>query len=139
MISESWIIASASLVYANPIIVVQTSLLIMGSIFAISLYAFLTRWDFNMTGTGSFVLMFILSISGLFYFRYGYSKDLIIMAVGVLFFSCLIIYDTQRIINSKHKFLNIGAENYVLAAVSLQMDLIFVFLFIIDLLDMCGD
>jgi FtsH-binding integral membrane protein len=51
---------------------------------------------------------------------------------GCLLFSIFIVYDTQLIVGGKHKKHQFGVDDYVFAALSLYMDIINLFLFILS-------
>ena len=55
--------------------------------------------------------------------------------VGVLLFSFYLLYDTQIIIGGKHRRYQIEEDSYVLASVALYLDIINMFLYILELLN----
>ncbi|KNC83178.1 hypothetical protein SARC_04564 [Sphaeroforma arctica JP610] len=59
--------------------------------------------------------------------------DLVYSSCGALLFSFYIIYDTQMIVGGEHK-LQISSEEYVFAALTLYLDVINLFIFILRLL-----
>lgn len=104
--------------------------ILTGSTFAVLTgYAFLSRRDFSAWGSFFMVGVWVLigvSLLNLFFGSYGAS--LWIAGVGIVIFSGLLIYDTWRIRN------RFGPDQYVEAAVSIYLDLLNLFLFILRLL-----
>ena len=56
-------------------------------------------------------------------------------SLGSLIFSFYIVYDTQLIVGGNHRKLQFRTNDYVIAAMSLYLDLINLFLMILDLLN----
>ena len=54
---------------------------------------------------------------------------------GAIIFSFYIIYDTQLIIGGEHKKYQFDVDDYVFATITLYLDIINLFLYILDLLD----
>jgi len=102
----------------------------------LTLFSFQTKYDF--TGFGPYLLsvLIILLFMGVIS---GFMKDniynIIYSSIGTLIFSFYIVYDTQLIIGGKHKKHQYDDEDYVFAALSLYLDIINLFLYILDLLD----
>lgn len=103
--------------------------------FGLTLFAFQTKYDF--TGAGPYLLSFLLVLIFMGIFAIFVKNDiynLIYAALGSLLFSFYIVYDTQLIIGGKHKY-QFDEEDYVFAALSLYLDIINLFLFILELFD----
>ena len=54
---------------------------------------------------------------------------------GALIFSFYIVYDTQLIVGGEHKKIMFHTDDYVLAAISLYLDVVNLFLYILELLN----
>jgi FtsH-binding integral membrane protein len=113
----------------QPGIIGQAAVL-TGSTFAVlTLYATLSRRDFSAWGgffaVGLWVLLGALVLN---IFFHSPIAELWIAAVGVLVMSGLLIFDTWRLRNA------FGPNDYVVAAVSIYLDLLNLFLFILRLL-----
>ena len=113
----------------QPGIVGQAAVL-TGSTFAVlTLYATVSRRDFSAWGgfftVGLWVLLGALVLN---IFFHSPIAELWIAAVGVLVMSGLLIFDTWRLRNV------FGPDDYVVAAVSIYLDLLNLFLFILRLL-----
>ena len=54
--------------------------------------------------------------------------------LGAFVFSAFIVYDTQLICGGKHRTYQFSVDDYVLAALSLYIDVVQLFLFLLSLL-----
>ncbi len=113
----------------NPGVASQAGLLTFTAFSALTAYAFISRRDFSAWGSffvvGMVVLLVTMLINMFFQSAAGATW---IAAFGVLIFSGLLVFDTWRIRNVY------GPDDYVIAAVSIYLDLLNMFLFIISLL-----
>ena len=100
---------------------------------ALSIYAWTTKTDFTVLGGLLFVALLCLPIVGFIGFIFD-SKilHLVYSYLGVLLFSIYIIYDTQLIIG-KHSNM-ISEDDYVFAVLNLYLDIINLFLYILEIL-----
>ena len=110
---------------------------------ALSLFACQTKYDF--TGMGSYLLVILLSLMG-----FGLVLAIfcgtaqcqiartVYAAIGALVFSLYIVYDVQLIVGGKHKH-SYDEEDYVFAALSLYLDIINLFLYILQLFGKSND
>lgn len=100
---------------------------------SLSLYAIFTKSDF--TSCGAFLCMFAFSMIGMGIVYAFYPSDslaLIKCWLGVLLAGLYIIYDTQLIMGDKSYGLQI--DDYILGAFMLYVDIIYMFLKILELL-----
>lgn len=73
--------------------------------FALTLFAFQTKWDFTVMGGVLFVAVIILMLMGIVgIFWPGKTLTLIYGCFGALVFSIYLIYDTQLMMGGKHKY-----------------------------------
>ena len=56
------------------------------------------------------------------------------LLAGVLIFSLYIVYDTQTIVGGEHKNLQFDMDDYVLAALVIYLDIINLFILLLQLL-----
>jgi modulator of FtsH protease len=109
----------------------EAGLLTMVAFGGLSLYALTSRRDFSAWRSffmiGVLVLFVALIINA---FMPSVVGGLWISAVGVLVFSGLLVFDTWRILRSGQ----LGPDDYVIAAVSIYLDLLNMFVFILSLL-----
>jgi FtsH-binding integral membrane protein len=115
----------------SPGVVGQAALLTLGAFGVLSLYAVSSKRDFSAWGSffvvGAVVLFIAMLINA---FVASAAGALWIAAVGVMIFSGLLVFDTWRIVRSGQY----GQDDYVLAAVSIYLDLLNMFIFILSLL-----
>lgn len=95
-------------------------------------YVLTTGKDFSAWGafvlTGLFVLIGALVLN---FFLQMTAFTLAISSMAILLFSALILYDTSRIVNG-------GETNYVMATVSLYLDVMNLFLYMLQILGIFG-
>jgi FtsH-binding integral membrane protein len=114
---------------SNPGVASEAGLLTFTAFSALTAYAFVSRRDFSAWGSFLTVGVVVLVVAMLVNMFVQSAGAMVWMAaVGVLIFSGLLVFDTWRIRNVY------GPDDYVLAAVSIYLDLLNMFLFIISLL-----
>jgi modulator of FtsH protease len=108
--------------------IVTTALaLTAGIFFSLSAYALNTKKDFSFLSGFLFVGLIVIvvaSIAGIFFSVPG--LQLAISAAAVLIFSGYILYDTSQIIHG-------GQTNYIMATVSLYLDIVNLFMHLLHL------
>jgi len=102
----------------------------------LTLYAYQTKIDYTHLGNyliaslfGFIVFGFLLSFTTIPF------PSLIYPCIGSIIFSFYIIFDTQLIIGGKHLKYEFSTDDYVLACISLYLDIINLFLSILDIID----
>lgn len=102
--------------------------------FALTVYAFQTKYDFTTCGTGLFVAVLVLFLFGLVLLLFPSNiGNTIYAAIGCLLFSLYLVYDTQLLIGGNHKY-SVSPEEYVFAALNLYIDVVQLFLMILRLI-----
>ncbi len=97
---------------------------------ALSLYAVFSRRDFSAWGSFFMIGLVVLFVAILINAFVGSaSGGLVISAIGVLVMAGLLVFDTWRITRSGAY----GQDDYVMAAVSIYLDLLNMFIFILRL------
>jgi FtsH-binding integral membrane protein len=116
---------------SSPGIVGQAAILTLGAFGALTLYAVFSRRDFSAWG-GFFMmgLVVLLIAMVLNMFIGSAAGGLWLAAMGVFVFAGLLVFDTWRIVRSGQY----GQDDYVFAAVSIYLDLLNMFVFILSLL-----
>ena len=113
----------------SPGVVSQAALLTLSSFSVLTIYAWTSRRDFSAWGgfltVGVFVLLGTMLLN--FFFQ-SQAASLWIAGVGVMLFSGLLVFDTWRLRNVY------GPDDYVMAAVNIYLDLLNMFMFILQLL-----
>lgn len=99
----------------------------------LTFFAMQVKYDF--TGWGPYLLIGILILViyslVLIFIPFNSTAYIIMSALGVLIFSFYVIYDTQRIIGGKHRKYQFSIDDYIFATVSLYLDIINIFTYII--------
>jgi FtsH-binding integral membrane protein len=106
-------------------------MLTLGTFGVLTLYTVLSRRDFSAWGGFFTIGLVVLLISMLINAFIGSAAGgLWIAAVGVFIFAGLLVFDTWRLVRSGQY----GQDDYVLAAVSIYLDLLNMFIFLVSLL-----
>merc|ERR1711920_892435 len=110
-------------------------------VFGLTLFACQT--SINFTGPGAYLFAAVLVLLG-FDFMLSIASllgatgpafhglRLVYAAAGALIFSMFLVYDTQLIIGGKHKH-QFGTDDYTTAALNLFLDIVQLFLFLLQL------
>jgi hypothetical protein len=132
-IGESYMVGMATLSYETT--TVLQAILITGVLTtALVLYAFQTKYDFSTMGG-----VLLCSLVGLIMFSFMAMfiqqpiVHLIFSCMGALLFSFYIIYDVQILMEGKR--VQLSPDDYVLAAINLYLDIINLFIYILQILD----
>lgn len=106
----------------------------------LTLFAFQTKWDFTVMGGVLFVAVIILFLFGIVAAILPGNKTLTLVyaSIGALIFCVYLVYDTQMIIGGKHKY-SISPEEYIFAALSLYLDVINLFLYLLTIIGIARD
>ena len=104
--------------------------------FSLTIYAMNTKTDFTTSGGILVSILIGLIVMGLLniFFQNNFI-DTLIAAVGAILFSIYIIYDTQLIVGGNHRKYQFDVDDYVFATISLYLDIINLFLYMLDLLN----
>lgn len=98
----------------------------------LTLFAATTKSDFTGMGAYLFAALLVLLIFGLFCMLFSSPiMHKIYCCFGILLFSFYLIYDTQMIMGKGE--LRLGVDDYVFAALQLYLDIIQLFLYILEL------
>ncbi len=115
----------------QPGVLAEAGLLTFSTFGVLTLYATFSRRDFSAWGgffTVGLVVLFLTMLLGYFFPSLGGSMW--IAGAGVFVFAGLLVFDTWRITRSGQ----FGDQDYVIAAVTIFLDLLNLFLFILSLL-----
>ncbi len=113
----------------QPGVAVQAGLLTLTAFTVLTVYATFSRRDFSAWGSFLFVGVIVLILTSILNAFFGSNTGALwIAAVGVLLFSGLLVFDTWRLRNVY------GPNDYVPAAVNIYLDLLNMFVFLLQLL-----
>ncbi|OBZ85341.1 Bax inhibitor 1 [Choanephora cucurbitarum] len=113
-------------------LVLQALLITLGVFIGLTLFTLQSKWDFSGLAPFLFAGVWILLIAGIVQIFFPFSKTIqLAIAVGaVVVFSGYILFDTYLIFNKY------SAEDYIVASVSLYLDVINLFLRILEVLEL---
>ena len=98
-------------------------------------YACQTKYDFTDKGGYLLAVLVGLIITGFVnMFIQNNVLQMICAGVGAILFSCYIVYDTQLIVGGSHKKYQFSVDDYVFAAITLYLDIINLFLYLLELI-----
>lgn len=111
-------------------IVLQALLLTAAVFVSLTTYVLVTKKDFSFLGAGLFAGLIIMLFWGMInmFFPLGAGGRMIFSLLGALLFAGYILYDTSQIM------LHLGPDDYVVAAVDLYLDVINLFLYLLQFL-----
>lgn len=102
---------------------------------AVILFSMQTKFDFTKCGGLLFVLSMVLFLFGfitIFTYSYNWYIDVVYGALGALLFSLFLAFDTQLIMGGKRYELD--PEEYIYGALNLYIDVIYIFLFLLQII-----
>ncbi|XP_072910575.1 protein lifeguard 1 [Hemitrygon akajei] len=102
--------------------------------FGLTLFALQTKWDFTKgTGILFVILLVLLAFGILCAIIRSYWLQIIYASLGTLVFSAYLVIDVQLMLGGKHRY-SLNPEEYIFAALSLYLDIINLFLFILQII-----
>lgn len=132
-LAEAMMVAQVCAIYSvhdGDIVVLMAAIMTLVITVSLTLYACVTKTDFTMKGGLIFILLPALIMFGLGAWlsglRWFYS---LYCMIGVIVYGIFLIYDTQCIIGGKRR--RMSFDDYILGAVSLYLDIIGMFLYIL--------
>jgi len=132
--SNGWL-ASITCLHINPMIVLEAALLTLSVVIGITIYAATTTTDFTYCGAYLWVAGMIFSMASMLLCAFGIHNSLFMAVGGVILFSCYLVWDTQMIMGGDEKRAQFDEDSYILAAVSLYLDIINLFLNLLTILN----
>jgi len=107
------------------------------SIFSgLSIYAVQTKYDYTTMGNILLSLLMGLILFGFFSWFVKTSMISIMYSTGgAIVFSFYIIYDTQMIVGGHNRMIQYTEDDFVIATIGLYLDIINLFLYLLDLLN----
>ncbi|XP_058533940.1 protein lifeguard 1 [Ochotona princeps] len=102
---------------------------------ALTIFALQTKWDFTLLNGVLFVFIFVLMAYGIILlFVRSYWLHLLYAGLGTLIFSFYLVMDVQLMVGGRHIHSDLDPEEYVFAALNIYLDIINLFLFILQLI-----
>lgn len=132
-LGESLLLGLVAATYEAEVVAmaVGTTVAVVG---LLGLFASQTKYDF--TGAGPYLAMalWVMILYALIGSLFGLQGGRIYAVFGTLLFSAYLIYDVQLIVGGKHTRFSFSIDDYVLASISVYLDVINIFLYILQLL-----
>mmetsp|Transcript_16811 Transcript_16811/g.43605 ORF Transcript_16811/g.43605 Transcript_16811/m.43605 type:complete len:246 (-) Transcript_16811:584-1321(-) len=132
-VAESFLVGVISAAYDTQVVLLAFGLTCLITV-GLTLFACQTKWDFTMMGgvlTGLLVCLIGASLIMAFFPRTNVGT-IAISSVGALLFSAYLIYDVQLLMGGRAQ--EYGPDDYVAVALSLYLDIINLFLYLLQLL-----
>jgi FtsH-binding integral membrane protein len=132
---EAYIISALCSVY-NPKIVFLAASMTCAITILLTLYACTTKTDFTVFGSILFIASCCLLLFGIFAMFFK-ALHVIYCVAGVFLYAVYLVYDTQLLIGNKENKLDI--EDYILGALMLYLDIINMFVYLLQILKSASD
>lgn len=130
---EGYLLGAAASVYDADAVLMAAGITAVVCL-AITIFAFQTKYDFTMMGGFLFVALIVLLVFGfLTIFFHNRIVHLIYASLGALLFALYLVYDTQIMMGGGKQY-SISPEEYIFAALNLYLDIINMFLYILQLI-----
>jgi len=109
-------------------------------VLALTLFAFQTKIDFTACGGALLCVLVIFVLAGFVaaFFPQTRTVRLVYACIGAVIFSLYIVYDTQIMIGGNHKY-SLDPEEYVFAALNLYLDIVNLFIYILQIIGAARD
>ncbi|XP_054287175.1 protein lifeguard 1-like isoform X2 [Macrosteles quadrilineatus] len=136
-LAEGFLLGCATSMYKREEVFYAAAITLVVTV-ALTVFAFQTSIDFTGLCGVLFIATIVLLVIGiLMMFFPSRTLKFIYAGFGALLFSIYIIYDTQMMMGGNHKY-SIGPEEYIFAALNLYVDIVTLFLMILQLLGLLG-
>jgi FtsH-binding integral membrane protein len=131
---ESYIISFICGTY-NPQLVFMAAFMTFAMVLGLTVYAMTTKTDITTKGGLLCILSVVLLVLTIFsIFTDNPFINILICSFGIFVFGFYLIYDTQLILDNKTN--SLSSEDYILASFVLYLDIINLFLYILELLSL---
>nr|XP_042906897.1 uncharacterized protein LOC107452439 isoform X2 [Parasteatoda tepidariorum] len=133
----SYIMGSISCVYDTNAVLMAIGICVIVC-FVVTVFSFYTKFDFTNCGGIMCILLIVLLIFGIVAIIVrSHTMTMVYAGVGALVFMAFLAYDTQLIMGGKMHAIN--PEEYVFAALSLYVDVMYIFMYILMLFGGTGE
>ncbi|MCL4145946.1 UNVERIFIED_CONTAM: hypothetical protein GTU68_014344 [Idotea baltica] len=135
---EGFVLGCASATYSKQEILMAVGITAV-VVLSLTVFAFQTKIDFTMCGGFVLVSVIVLMLFGILAMIFR-SKIMTIVysSVGALLFSFYLVFDTQMMMGGNHKH-SISPEEYVFAALTLYLDIVNLFTYILSIIGATRD
>jgi len=119
----------------------KTNILLLGGLItsfifiSLTIYSWQTKIDYTIYGNILVTLLCGLILFGFIFSFFNFPMiNIIYSVIGSVLFSFYIIYDTQLIVGGNHRSIQFETNDFVIASISLYLDIINLFLFMLDII-----
>uniref|UniRef100_A0A1B6EFK0 Uncharacterized protein n=1 Tax=Clastoptera arizonana TaxID=38151 RepID=A0A1B6EFK0_9HEMI len=133
-VAEGFLVGVVSASYNAQEVVIALAICII-ICFSLTMFAFQTKIDFTAYGGILLVALIVLMLYGFIMMLFPYSRtaNTIYACLGAFIFGIYLVYDTQLMIGGNHKY-SISPEEYIFATLNIYLDIINMFLFILQII-----
>ena len=119
---------------SDPKNVIMAAVMTLGVTISLTLYACTTKTDFTYFAGFLFVSVssLMMSMFFLFFFDYGFLY-VGCCGLGVVIYGMYLVYDTQLILGGKH--VELGYDDYIIGAILIYLDIIVLFIRILEIIN----
>ena len=132
-VCEAYIVMQVCAIVNDMQTVIAATFMTAGIVVGLTFYALTTKRDFTAYGGLLFAVGAAFLMFGLFSVFFGFAARLVYCLLGVILFSVYLVFDTQYIIGGNGRY-SLSREDYILGAVILYLDIINIFLYIVQIL-----
>ncbi|XP_072364803.1 protein lifeguard 1-like [Scyliorhinus torazame] len=132
-IVEGLLLGAVSAVYGADAVMWAVGATIFVSV-GLTLFSLQTKWDFTMGSGILFVALLVLMAFGILCaIIRSFWLHIVYASLGTLIFSIYLVIDTQLMLGGKHRY-SLSPEEYIFAALNLYLDIMNLFLFILQII-----
>jgi len=138
-VCEGWLIGAICSTYDAVEVLIAVGM--TGAVvFALTLFAMQTKIDFTAWGGALLCVLVVFVLAGFIaaFFPQNRNVRLVFAIIGAIIFSLYIVFDTQMMMGGNHKY-SLDPEEYVFAALNLYLDIINLFLYILQIIGASRD
>ncbi|KAG8197869.1 hypothetical protein JTE90_024268 [Oedothorax gibbosus] len=135
---ESFLLGAAASRYDTEAVLIAAGICTVVCL-GLTLFAFQTKIDFTVCSGFLMVCVLVLLVFGIFAMIFP-SKimQLLYGAAGAIIFSLYLVFDTQLMMGGKHKY-SLSPEEYIFAALNIYLDVINIFMSILQIVGYIRD
>jgi len=138
-VCEGWLIGTICSAYDAGEVLIAVGMT-AGVVLALTVFAMQTKIDFTAWGGALLCVLVVFVIAGFIaaFFPQSRTVRLVYAIIGAIIFSLYIVFDTQMMIGGNHKYA-LDPEEYVFASLNLYLDIINLFLYLLQIIGMARD
>lgn len=132
-VCEGFVLGTAAASYTKNEILIAVGVTVVVTL-SLTLFAFQTKIDFTGCGIFVFVSLIVLMIFGILALIFRSEiLNMVYSCLGALLFCFYLVFDTQLMIGGRHKYA-LSPEEYVFASLTLYLDVVNIFMYILSII-----